>query len=235
MNGFYSHRDIHKYTWVQHTRNLRSIIDYLIVRQTSNLNVNDVRVHKGVTCGSDHYLVKGIIHFPMNKGNHRNPKTMESTTETSKQEVYNVGSLSQDSVKYLYNRRLDQKLGNMKPDKNKERDIIQCMKEAAAEAVGKREKQKSNKQWWTKEIETKIQDKIDKYLDREIYEKSKREVRNLINYNKNLQWDNKCREINTYIGGSKSSEAWNFVKTLKTNETGHALIQIIPTQEWVKY
>ncbi|XP_030767213.1 craniofacial development protein 2-like [Sitophilus oryzae] len=36
MNGFYQHRDIHKYTWIQNTRGLRSIIDYNIIKKTPN-------------------------------------------------------------------------------------------------------------------------------------------------------------------------------------------------------
>lgn len=33
QNGFYPHHNIHKYTWTQNTRNLKSIIDYTITRQ----------------------------------------------------------------------------------------------------------------------------------------------------------------------------------------------------------
>ena len=32
-NGYFKHKTIHKYMWEQHTRNLKSIIDYIIVKQ----------------------------------------------------------------------------------------------------------------------------------------------------------------------------------------------------------
>lgn len=64
LNGFFQHPWIHKFTWTQETRNLKSIIDYIIVRQKSKLKFNDVRVHRGPTCGSDHHLLKAKVIFP---------------------------------------------------------------------------------------------------------------------------------------------------------------------------
>jgi len=32
-NGYIKHKMIHKYTWEQHTRELKSVIDYIIVKQ----------------------------------------------------------------------------------------------------------------------------------------------------------------------------------------------------------
>jgi len=31
-NVFFNHKDIHKYTWVQHTKNLKSITDYITTK-----------------------------------------------------------------------------------------------------------------------------------------------------------------------------------------------------------
>ena len=40
MNGFYQHRNVHRYTWTQTTRQLKSIIDYVIIKQhTSSLKM----------------------------------------------------------------------------------------------------------------------------------------------------------------------------------------------------
>jgi len=41
-NGFFKHKQIHKYMWVQ--PNLKSIIDYIITRQSNNITINDVKV-----------------------------------------------------------------------------------------------------------------------------------------------------------------------------------------------
>ncbi|MBV2145728.1 MAG: hypothetical protein KTM48_03335, partial [Wolbachia endosymbiont of Pissodes strobi] len=49
-NGFYKHKWIHKYTWKQPTRQLKSIIDYLILKQRSYIKLQDIRVKRGATC-----------------------------------------------------------------------------------------------------------------------------------------------------------------------------------------
>ena len=56
---------IHKYTWEQHTQNLKSIIDYIIVKQKSQFQIYDVRVQKGINCGSDHYVVRAKVNLPV--------------------------------------------------------------------------------------------------------------------------------------------------------------------------
>lgn len=37
LNGFFQHRWIHKYTWTQETKNLKMVIDYLIIRQYDDM------------------------------------------------------------------------------------------------------------------------------------------------------------------------------------------------------
>ena len=46
MNSFFAHKDIHKFTWYQHTKGQKSIIDYLILKQNSELKTLDVRVRE---------------------------------------------------------------------------------------------------------------------------------------------------------------------------------------------
>jgi hypothetical protein len=66
MNGYYSHNDIHKYTWTHNTRQLRSIINYIILKQKTNIKTQDVKVMRGAECGSDHYMVRGTCLFKYN-------------------------------------------------------------------------------------------------------------------------------------------------------------------------
>ena len=49
LNGYFKHKRIHQYTWHQDTKDLRSIIDYIITRQNSSLKFQDVRVFRGMT------------------------------------------------------------------------------------------------------------------------------------------------------------------------------------------
>jgi hypothetical protein len=48
---------------------IRSIIVYIIARQNSGLKFQDVRVFRGMTVGSDHYLIKAKILFVHGKSN----------------------------------------------------------------------------------------------------------------------------------------------------------------------
>jgi endonuclease/exonuclease/phosphatase family metal-dependent hydrolase len=64
-NTFFEHRDIHTFTWTQKARNLKSIIDYVIIKQHSTLQMEDVRVFRGANCGSDHCLVRAKIFFSL--------------------------------------------------------------------------------------------------------------------------------------------------------------------------
>ena len=59
----------YQYTLHQDTQELRSIIDYIIARQNLCLKFQDVRVFRGMTAGSDHYLVNEKILFSYGKNN----------------------------------------------------------------------------------------------------------------------------------------------------------------------
>jgi hypothetical protein len=61
---FFQHKGIYKFTWTQNTRNLKSIIDYVIVKQVFRVKTTNVRVHRGPCCGTDHYLVKATFYIP---------------------------------------------------------------------------------------------------------------------------------------------------------------------------
>ena len=43
-NGYFKYKMMHKYVWEQHTQKLKSIIDYIIVKQKSKFQIRDVRV-----------------------------------------------------------------------------------------------------------------------------------------------------------------------------------------------
>jgi endonuclease/exonuclease/phosphatase family metal-dependent hydrolase len=51
----------------QHTRNLKSIIDCIIVKQKSKFQIHDVRVQRGINCGSDHYEVRAKVYLPIRR------------------------------------------------------------------------------------------------------------------------------------------------------------------------
>ena len=49
---------IHKFTWRQETKQLKSNIDYMIIRQNSTIKVKGIRVFRDTECGFEHFLLK---------------------------------------------------------------------------------------------------------------------------------------------------------------------------------
>ena len=56
-NTWFPHKRIHKYTWECRGRELRSIIDYVLIRMEARKQIVDVKVVRGAEIGSGHYLV----------------------------------------------------------------------------------------------------------------------------------------------------------------------------------
>lgn len=102
LNGFFRHKDIHKYTWHQETRQLKSIIDYVIIRQKTTLKVHDTRVFRKIECGSDHYYLNSNIYIPPNYKINPNQNKNESKNDGVDQVKYKTYLLEQDSIRELY-------------------------------------------------------------------------------------------------------------------------------------
>ena len=106
-NGFFNHKNIHKYTWQQHTKNLKTIIDYIITKQDLKLRIQEVRAYRGPNFGTDHNLLVAKISFPYMY----TTKDKENTvTMVYKKVQYNIESLQNESTKFLYQQRLNNKL-----------------------------------------------------------------------------------------------------------------------------
>jgi len=63
-NGLLNHKNINKYTWEQHTKNLKTIIYYIITKQCLKLKIQDFRAYRGPNCGTDYKLLVAKISFP---------------------------------------------------------------------------------------------------------------------------------------------------------------------------
>ena len=100
---------IHKYTWEQNTRKLKSIIDYNTVKQKSKFQIHDVRVQRGINCGSDHYVVRDKVYLPI-RGRTSNTDKHDVNYEKFTYLKYTLDSFQHESAQYLYKRRLDEKL-----------------------------------------------------------------------------------------------------------------------------
>jgi endonuclease/exonuclease/phosphatase family metal-dependent hydrolase len=59
------------------TGNLKSIIDHIIVKQKSKFQIRDVRVQRGINCGSDHCVVRANVYRPIRGGTSNTDKHEE--------------------------------------------------------------------------------------------------------------------------------------------------------------
>ncbi|XP_030749716.1 craniofacial development protein 2-like [Sitophilus oryzae] len=219
LNGFFQHKDIHKYTWHEETRQLKSIIDYIIVKQRSFIKVQDTRVYRGIECGSDHFFLGAKIQFPFKiKYN----ETDTTNISTIKQTSYNIEGLHELSTKYLFKTRLDNKLQiELLSGRTDElyKHIVSCLHSAAQEALGIKPKdmnKQNNNVTWDNTLDEQKQIKqkaFNKWLnskdpqDKNNYRNEQSKFKSMINKNKNDTWERKCTELNTHVGGTRSSEA----------------------------
>lgn len=122
--------------------------------------------------------------------------------------------------------------------------MIESIHKAARKAIGAKQYLKSNKIWWTEEIEELIEGKKKIYLrwlntksheDREAFRSIKRRTRQKINHLKSEMWDRKCREIEGYIGGRRNTEAWKFIEKVRKTGNEEVVIQNISQEKWKKH
>jgi len=104
LNGYFKHKRIHQYTWHQDTKELRSIIDYIIGRQSSGLKLHDIRVFRGMTVGSGVYLVNTKILFLYLKSNANGSREniTDCAVEILQTPLYNIDSLKDEITSFLY-------------------------------------------------------------------------------------------------------------------------------------
>ncbi|XP_072402128.1 uncharacterized protein [Diabrotica undecimpunctata] len=217
MNGFYKHKNIHKYTWTQETRKLRSIIDYIIMNHKSSIKVKDTRVKRGAECGTDHKLVVAWMEFPYiwTKQKHTSIVTTGTTINEKRLKLH---LLQEESIKDLYKTRLDQKLEEFRYDMLDEmhEHIKTCLISAALEALGEDDQRnthqniklredtlkciKEKKKLHIKYLNTKKQEDLD------LYRAKNREVKKRVTNEKNERWEQACTEIERHIGGEIQEE-----------------------------
>ncbi|KAL3266473.1 hypothetical protein HHI36_010643 [Cryptolaemus montrouzieri] len=128
-----------KYTWTQSTRNLRRIIDHVIVKQNTRLKVTNVRAMRVAEYESDHHLLVAKIYLPYAATPERKIQQDEQDVQRQQLKSWNIDSLQNDSTRFLYQFRLATKLSDLK-DRSPE-EIYELLKrrihEAAYEALEK--------------------------------------------------------------------------------------------------
>ncbi|XP_049782515.1 craniofacial development protein 2-like [Schistocerca cancellata] len=219
-NTFFKHKDIHKYTWQQNTKELRSIIDYIIIRQTSSFKAVDVRSYRGAQCGSDHYLVKMKSFWPW-KNARSDTSNINKTNQTEKDESlpFNIDSLQDESIRTLFAARMERKLVESFEGSTEEiYDYIKAnVKIIATEVLGKKDSNHNRAaEWWSEEVEVLVREKRNAFLQwlndkseetRSIYKEKKNEVMNKIRMAKNEAWERTCAK-----GDGRPDNRWRFIR-----------------------
>ncbi|XP_030757958.1 craniofacial development protein 2-like [Sitophilus oryzae] len=162
---FFQHKQIHQYTWTRPSLGQKSIIDFIITKQSIQEKIKNVTVKRGANCGSDHFMVVSEMIYPyMNKNTNNKYDTTEAETEqvTLSYPRYKVNLLGDDSIKYLYQRRIKHHLQKEQPKHTIEEEhtqITQAVHQAMQEAVGYKEQIKNQPIWMTDKLEEKISEK----------------------------------------------------------------------------
>lgn len=200
---------------------------------------------RGADCGSDHYLVRSKVLFTYTK-----QKIYTQETETRQKEnqetKYNLKGLLDPSIRFLYMLRLSSKL-NTKTNisiEEKYKHLKECIHAAAKEALGEEERKRHKSYWWDEEAEHIIKEKEELYKrwlrtgdreDRNTYARVNREVKKIVKRKKNEMWERKCEEMNRYMGGTRMTEAWRFIKNIRKDSNEKVRITAITIDEWEQY
>ena len=158
LNRYFKHKRLHQYTWHQDTQELRSVTDYIIATQNSALKFQDVRVFRRMTVESDQYLVNAKILFLYGKSNANESRenTTDCAAELLQSPVFNIDSLRDESISFLYKKRFDEKLGegNFESTEEGYQHLVNCIHQAAKEALGEKILRSKTKPfyYWNEEI-----------------------------------------------------------------------------------
>ena len=246
-NTFFKHKDIHKYTWQQNTRELRSIIDYIIIRQTSSFKATDVRSYRGAQCGSDHYLVKMKSFWPWKNAKNETNNTKMNGAEKTQNPHVNVEGLQDESIRAFFATRMEGTLDESVEGSTEE--IYEYIRtnviNIATQVLGLRGNNHSRTaEWWSEEIEVAIIEKrkaFNQWLNdkleatRTIYKEKKNEVMKKIRTAKNEAWERTCANVNSQLGFGRAKEAWSVVKGLRQETKAKTNLQLITPMEWEEY
>ncbi len=172
--------------------------------------------------------MKSKIIFPPRKYRKENPKDL-GKKENEQEIKYNLEGLAHSSTRYLYQNRLDNLLNENTEQTNTDmyEHLKKCLHQAAKEALGEVvvRRDKKTKYWINEELINEIRTKkqlfakwLSTYEDKDKYNYiiQRRRVRNLIRKEKQQSWERKCKEIEMYIGGRKTTEVWKYIRNIKS-------------------
>ena len=210
LNTLFQHKDIHKYTREENSRNERSIIDYFLINSGQRNTVKDVRVKRGFEIGSDHFLVTAKIKIKEKE----NKQMQEKPKKEIKITKYKIEKLKDKQTREKYQNNIKELIKQTpKPNMDDEEDMWKTFKyiitEATRNACGTIRYTNNRKQthWWNEQVKEEVKKKKQKWKN---YLNTKKEE----DYEEYRLQRKKTKDV---IKKSKESTWKEFGKTLETN------------------
>lgn len=125
------------YTWTRPSLNQKSVIDLFITRQMNFFTVRDVKVRRGADCGSENLFLVSKLLIPFHSITQVQVKDKQNEKLVEVQ--YNIHLLKEESIRNLYERRLNIQLDLKQEVENIEEEhaaITTAIHQAAKEALG---------------------------------------------------------------------------------------------------
>ena len=147
----FEHKAIHKGTWMCPGTDVVNQIGHAIINKRHASSITDVRLCRGPSCDSDHFLVKVTL---------RERLSNALKNQRRRRKKWNIDKLKNEEDLNLYQQKINEKLEDtdgiqdVQTEWNKIKNVIV---EAAKESLG--EKGKRNEEWYDEECRTAIQEK----------------------------------------------------------------------------
>ena len=239
-NTFFRKKEIHKYTWS--SRGLRSLIDYIIISKKLAKQVSDTRVYRGYDVFSDHYLVISQIRL------YTKWKKIKTSTRQENKEVFKVYLLEQESIRRLYQDRLNRHLNSIPSGNSIEeewRNMKRIIVQAANEAIGvkKRFRKRKGLKIWTEEIEEAVAEKQKVYLkylnspsptNAETYKEVRNRAKTIVRQAHRQSWERFISNIEHDVHG-RQVMAYKIMKMLNGKEREEVSVNPITVELWKKH
>ena len=146
--------DIHKYTWECPGRQLKSLIDYILVRKNIWPLVCDVKVVRGAEIGRDHYLVLMKMR-KWRKAEEQSTSSRRTMVRTEKLKVSEIRLRFQGRLQLKMKRSAEMNSGEVERvwREFKESIMSTAIVVCGAKRCGDRHKQTG---WWNEEVRTAV-------------------------------------------------------------------------------
>lgn len=134
INGFFHHKEIHKYTYIQEKRNIRYVINYVVVRINTKIKIIGVQVNRDTECGSNYNLLITEAELPWIR---QGKRAIIEKFNKSANKKFKLQLFKEKSVLDLYKRLLDQKLEEVSytTDEETYEHVKICLKKTVMETL----------------------------------------------------------------------------------------------------